>query len=227
MKLIVVGCGRVGAELAHRLSQRNHQVVVIDQSEAAFQNLPADFKGRVVEGQAMSKDVLRRAGISDADGLAAVTSSDSINAVVAHIAREEYNVRSVVVRNFNSRWRSMHEAFGLQVVSSSSWGAQRIEELLYQQETRTVFSAGNGEVELYEFMVRPELEGRPLGDLLPEEGCVVAALSRAGRAVIPDPDFLLKEGDAVLVSATLDGSEDLRQRLQAVYQGGSPREIEP
>lgn len=227
MKLIVVGCGRVGAELADRLSQRDHQVVVIDQSEAAFQNLPADFKGRVVEGQAMSKDVLRRAGISDADGLAAVTSSDTINAVVAHIAREEYGVRSVVVRNFNSRWRSMHEAFALQVVSSSSWGAQRIEELLYQQETRTVFSAGNGEVELYEFLAHPELEGRPLSDLLPEEGCVVAALSRAGRAVIPTSDFLLKEGDAVLVSATLDGSQGLRQRLRAIYQGEPLREVEP
>lgn len=227
MKLIVVGCGRVGAELAERLSQRGNQVVVIDQSEEAFRNLPADFKGRMVEGQALSKDVLRRAGIGQADGLAAVTSSDSINAVVAHIAREEFEVPSVVVRNFNSRWRSMHEAFGLQVVSSSSWGAQRIEELLYQQETRTVFSAGNGEVELYEFLARPELEGRPLSDLIPESGCVVAALSRAGRAVIPEPNQLLKEGDAVVVSATLDGSEALRQRLQAFYQGGPEKEKQP
>jgi trk system potassium uptake protein TrkA len=227
MNLIVVGCGRVGAELAERLSQRGNQVVVIDQSEDAFHNLPADFKGRMVEGQALSKDVLRRAGISQADGLAAVTSSDSINAVVAHIAREEYNVPSVVVRNFNSRWRSMHEAFGLQVVSSSSWGAQRIEELLYQQETRTVFSAGNGEVELYEFLARPELEGRPLSDLIPASGCVVAALSRAGRAVIPEPGLLLKEGDAIVVSATLDGSEALRQRLKVFYQGGSEKERQP
>jgi len=227
MKLIVVGCGRVGAELAERLSQRGNQVVVIDQSEDAFRNLPADFKGRMVEGQALSKDVLRRAGISQADGLAAVTSSDSINAVVAHIAREEFDVPSVVVRNFNSRWRSMHEAFGLQVVSSSSWGAQRIEELLYHQETRTVFSAGNGEVELYEFLARAELEGRSLSDLIPESGCVVAALSRAGRAVIPEPNQLLKEGDAIVVSATLDGSEALRQRLQAFYQGEPEKEKQP
>ena len=217
MKFIVVGCGRVGAELAHRVSQRGHQVVVIDQSEVSFQNLPADFKGRVVEGPATSKDVLRRAGISEADGLAAVTSSDTINAVVAHIAREEYDVSSVVVRNFNSRWRSMHEAFGLQLVSSTSWGAQRIEELLYQQETRTVFSAGNGEVELYEFLVTAEQEGRPLVDLIPENGVVVAALSRAGRAVIPASDMLLLEGDAVLVSATLDGSEALRQKIRSVH----------
>jgi trk system potassium uptake protein TrkA len=225
MKLIVIGCGRVGAELAERLSQRGNQVVVIDQSEDAFHNLSPDFKGRMVEGQALSRDVLRRAGISQADGLAAVTSSDSINAVVAHIAREEFNVPSVVVRNFNSRWRSMHEAFGLQVVSSSSWGAQRIEELLYQQETRTVFSAGNGEVELYEFQVPAKLEGRLLSELIPESGCVVAALSRAGRAVIPDLSLPLKEGDAIVVSATLDGSEALRQRLRVFYPNGPEKEM--
>jgi len=221
MKMIVVGCGRVGAELADRLSQRGNQVVVIDQSEDSFHNLPADFKGRVVEGQALSQDVLRRAGISQVDGLAAVTSSDSINAVVAHIAREEYNVPSVVVRNFNTRWRSMHEAFGLQVVSSTSWGAQRIEELLYQSETRTVFSAGNGEVELYEFLAGPELQGRSLGSLLPQSGCVAAALSRAGRAVIPTPDLLIDEGDAILVSATVDGIQALRQRIEE-YRASGP-----
>ena len=224
MKMIVVGCGRVGAELADRLSQRGNQVVVIDQSEDAFHNLPADFKGRVVEGQALSQDVLRRAGITHADGLAAVTSSDSINAVVAHIAHEEYNVPSVVVRNFNTRWRTMHEAFGLQVVSSTSWGAQRIEELLYQTEIRTVFSAGNGEVELYEFLAGPELEGRSLGSLLPQSGCVLAALSHAGRAVIPDPDLLISEGDAILVSATVDGIQALQQRIRDFGKSGSGKD---
>jgi trk system potassium uptake protein TrkA len=227
MKMIVVGCGRVGAELADRLSQRGQQVVVIDQSEEAFHNLSGDFKGRVVEGQALSQDVLRRAGITHADGLAAVTSSDTINAVVAHIAREEYNVPSVVVRNFNTRWRAMHEAFGLQVVSSTSWGAQRIEELLYPSDIRTVFSAGNGEVELYEFLAGPELQGRSLGSLLPKDGCLAAALSRAGQAFIPEPDLLINVGDAILVSATVDGIQALQRQIQEYHQSQSGKDGQP
>lgn len=215
MKFIVVGCGRVGAELAHRLFLNRHQVVVIEKDEAAFQNLPVDFKGRLIEGQVLSYDILRRAGAADADGLAAVTNSDALNAVIAHIAREKYEIPNIVVRNYDSRWRHTLEAFNLQLVSSSSWGAQRVEELLYQQETRTIYSSGNGEVELYEFTVRDEWEGRRLSDLLPEENCVIASLTRSGRAIIPRRETVLQSGDVVVVSATLEGSQEIHRRFSA------------
>ena len=223
MKLVVVGCGRVGADLAYRLYLNGHQIVVVDKSESAFQNLPEDFKGRLVEGQVLSRDVQRRAGLQDADGLAAVTSSDTANAVVAHIAREEYHVPNVVVRNFNSRWRSTLEVFGLQLVSASSWGAQRIEELLYQQETRTVYSTGNGEVELYEFTVREDWNGRPLSELIPETDCVIASLARAGKAVIPNRSMLLNTGDVIVISATLEGSQEVHRRLSLRNNGGKEK----
>jgi trk system potassium uptake protein TrkA len=212
--VIVVGCGRVGGDLAYRLFKKGHKVVVVDLSPESFQNLPEDFRGRFVEGHAMNLDVLRRAGIEKTDALAAVTSSDSINAVIAQLASAEFNVPTVVVRNYDSRWRSMHELFGLQLVSASSWGAQRIEELLYQQETHTVFSAGNGEVELYEFSIEGEWHGRTFAELLPEKDCIPVALTRAGRAVLPGMDTRLEEGDVVLVSATMEGSEKLHQSLR-------------
>ena len=212
-KVIVIGCGRVGAELAHRLAQRDNKVTVVDLKAEAFHNLPVDFRGRIVEGEALNKEVLERAGITEADGLAVVTSNDPLNAAVAHVARESYNVPTVVVRNFDSRWRSMHEIFGHQVVSSSSWGAQRVEEMLYQQETRTILSAGNGELEIYEFTIRENWQGQTIQELLPERDCVIVALSRAGRALIPEQNYVMQEGDVVTVSATLDGSEQLRSRL--------------
>jgi trk system potassium uptake protein TrkA len=213
MEFIVVGCGRVGGELANRLFQNGHTVIVIDQGSEAFLNLPINFKGRTVEGDSLNQHVLEQAGIDQVDGLAAVTSSDAVNAVVAHLARTVYNVPIVVVRNFDSHLRSVQEIFGLQVVSSSSWGAQRVEELLYQQETRTVFSAGNGEVEVYEFTIHSEWDGRQLKDLLPDRDCVAVALTRAGRAVLPSAQEIIKPGDVILVSATLEGSQVLRERL--------------
>jgi trk system potassium uptake protein TrkA len=213
MKVIVVGCGRVGVELTHRLFKRGHQVTVVDHEAAAFRNLPADFRGRTIQGHVLNHDVLRRAGIKKADGLAAVTNSDSLNAVVARVAQTVYGLSNVVVRNYDPRWRPLHEAIGLQVVSSTSWGAQRIEELLYQAEVRTVFSAGNGEVEIYEYTVPPAWEDRTLQDLLPESQCLAVALTRAGRAVLPAAEDRLKAGDVVLLSATLEGIEAFRRRL--------------
>lgn len=137
--------------------------------------------------QSPSQDVLCRAGIAQADGLAAVTPSDSTNAVVAHVARTTYHLDNVVVRNYDPRWRALYEAFGLQVVSSASWGAQRIEEMLSHSPGPAVFSAGNGEVQVYEVRLLAVWQGRTVRDLLltggePAAGCLAVALTRAGRA---------------------------------------------
>ena len=213
MNVIVVGCGRVGAELAYRLYKKGNQVTIIDQVEAAFGSLPPDFRGRTVEGHVLNQDVLRRAGIAKADALAAVTNLDSTNAVVAHIAHTVYHVPSIVVRNYDPHWRPLHEAFGQQVVSSASWGAQRMEEMLYHEEVYTVFSAGNGEVEIYEFPIPEAWHGRRLGELLPENQCVAVALTHAGQAMLPNADSRLEACDLLHVSATQEGAEALRKRL--------------
>lgn len=212
MNVIVVGCGRVGAELAYRLFKKGHRVTVIDQVAAAFENLPPDFRGHTVQGEVLNQDVLCRAGIEQADGLAAVTNSDSLNAVVARVANVVYHLTNVVVRNYDPRWRPLLEAIGLQVVSSSSWGARRIEELLYQSEIRSVFSAGNGEVNLYEFEVPQAWHGRPLQDLLPAGQGLVVAVTRAGRAILPSAVAHLQAGDVVYLSATPEGVESLLAR---------------
>lgn len=219
MQIVVIGCGRVGADLAFRLFQRGHQVTVIDNHAKAFFNLDPEYHGRTVEGEALNRDVLQRAGLSQAEGLAAVTNSDTLNCVVGHLARTVYEVPYVVARNYDPRWRTLHETFGLQVVSSSSWGAQRIEELLYHVEMRAVFSAGNGEVEVYEFAVPRQWEGRKLAELIQQIDCAPVALTRAGRARLPEQDATLQREDIVHLSATLDGIESIRRRLGEDQKG--------
>ena len=219
MNVIVVGCGRVGSALAYQLYKKGHQVTVVDQAASAFDNLPPDFHGRMEEGDVLSQDVLHRAGIEQADALAAVTNSDSVNAVIAHVARTVYHVSNVVVRNYDSRQRSLHEAFGLQMVSPASWGAQRIEELLSDASLRAVFSAGNAEVEIYELVVPEAWHGRSLQELLPEDQCVAVALTRAGRATLPSCTSYLEAGDVIYLSATLEGMEALHRRMD-LRQGG-------
>jgi trk system potassium uptake protein TrkA len=139
MNVIVMGCGRMGAELAYRLYQQGNEVVVVDHSTASFDNLHPDFRGRVVEGDGLAQDVLKRAGAEEADGLAAVTNSDVVNAVVGHVAKTVYHIPKVIVRNYDARWQSLHEAFGSPVISSTMWAAQRIEELLHYGDVRIVF----------------------------------------------------------------------------------------
>ncbi len=214
MNFIIVGCGRVGSELAYRLFRGGHQVVVVDIDREAFHRLHPDFRGRALEGEGLAEGVLERAGIREAHGLAAVTNSDTLNAVVAYTARVFYNVPVVVVRNYDPRLRPVVEAFGLQTVSSTSWGAQRVEELLTNPSQRMVYSAGNGEVEVYEVLIPAGWEGHTLRDLLePLRDCYPVALTRAGRSSLPDGSTTLKSGDLLNISTTFEGMARLTARL--------------
>jgi len=214
MNFIVVGCGRVGAELSHHLFKRGHQVVAVDSNKEAFNRLHPDFRGRTLEGEGLAESVLEHAGIREADGLAAVTNSDTLNAVVAHTAREFYNVPVVVARNYDPNLRAVLEAFSLQIVGSTFWGAQRIEELLMNPLQKMVYSAGNGEVEVYEIQIPEEWNGRTLGELLdPLKQRYPVALSRAGHSSLPEADTKLQTGDLLNISSTFEGIGMLTARL--------------
>ncbi len=213
MKLIVVGCGRVGAQLADRLFHQGHHVTIIDVVGSAFDNLDPSFRGRTLEGDVLAQDMLRRAGIESADGLAAVTSSDSLNAVITHVARTTFHVPSVVARNYEPRFAALYETFGIQAVGPTTWGAQRIEELLSDADLRTVFSAGNGEVEFYEVLIPETWSGRRLAEVSCQSGCLPIALTRTGKALLPAADIVLQVGDILHLSATFEGIEALRKQL--------------
>jgi trk system potassium uptake protein TrkA len=214
MNFIVVGCGRVGAELCQHLYKSGHQIVVVDSDRQAFNRLHPDFRGRTLEGEGLAESVLERAGIREANGLAAVTNSDSLNAVVAYAAKEFYNVPIVVARNYDPNLRSVIEAFGLQTVGSTLWGAQRVEEMLMNPSEKVVYSAGNGEVEIYEVRIPEEWDDHTLGELTnPLKECHPVALTRAGRASLPDMGTKLQEGDLLNVSSTFEGIRALMGRL--------------
>lgn len=214
MNFIVVGCGRVGAELCYHLFKNGHQVVVVDINKESFNRLHPDFRGRTLEGEGLAEGVLERAGIHEADGLAAVTNSDTLNAVVAHAARTIYDVPNVVARNYDPNLRSIIEAFGLQTVGSTYWGAQRVEELLINPTQRAVYSAGNGEVEVYEVQIPEEWNDRTISELLdPLKSCYPVAISRAGRSSLPEGNMKLQTGDLLNVSSTFEGSGALMARL--------------
>lgn len=213
MKVIVVGCGRFGTELAYRLFKRGHDLAVIDKSYDAFNSLPPDFQGRLCEGDALSQDLLHRAGIENADALVAATGSDSVNLAVGHIARTIYMVPNVVARNYEPKSRPLYETFNLQVVSAASWGAKRVEEMLYQAGVRPVFSAGNGEVEIYEITISEEWKDRKISDMTDGTICNLIALTRGGRAFVPEKDTTLALGDVVHLAGTTEAIEIVRNKM--------------
>jgi trk system potassium uptake protein TrkA len=212
MNIIVVGCGRVGVELALALDQ-NHRVSVIDRNPLAFDRLGLHFSGRTIQGDGMDRTALGRAEIENAQALAAVTSSDNVNAIVSRIAREIYQVSRVVARIYNPRRATIYEKLNLQTVSSSLWGAHRIEQLLIHPGMQSVSSAGNGEVQVYEITVPAEWNGRKISDLVPLDFAIPVSLARHGKGILPRAETTLERQDILQVSSTPDGVKILRQRV--------------
>ena len=218
MNIIIVGCGRVGVELALSLHQ-NHLVTVLDRNAASFDRLGLHFSGRTVQGHGMDRTALERAGIETAGALAAVTSSDNLNTIVARIAQDIYHVNRVVARIYNPRRASIYEKLNLQTVSSSTWGAHRIEQLLVHPGMQSISSAGNGEVQVYEFTVPSEWNGHKVSDLVPMEYAIPVALARNGKGMLPRSESLLSSQDVLQVSSTPEGVKILRERVHVNGNG--------
>lgn len=213
MKVIVVGCGRIGSALADQLYKKGHQVTVIDQDVSAFDSLPVDFHGRTIKGDVLARNVLHLAEVEEADALAAVTSSDSLNALVAYIAKTEYQVSRVVAWNYDLRQRPLQETFGIPITSSAGSGVERIEELLSYTPLRPVFVSDNPNFVIYQLEVPENWDQRPLQELLPEGRVKVLALTRAGQPMPVLSTQSLLAGDTIYLNADPEEFESLQRRL--------------
>jgi trk/ktr system potassium uptake protein len=123
VKVVILGCGRVGATLASRLEQAGHDVVVIDASNESFQRLDPKFKGERIQGNGVDEEVLKRAGIESADAFAAVTNGDNRNIMASQIAKEIFNVKRVICRIYDPLRQKTYEELGLETICPTIIGA--------------------------------------------------------------------------------------------------------
>lgn len=130
MNVVIMGCGRVGAQLATLFDAEGHRVTIIDLESDAFRRLPANFRGIALVGNGIDIDSLRRAGIEAADAFAAVTQGDNRNVMAAQIARHVFQVPRVVCRIYDPIREEMYHSLGLDTISPTTVGAQLLKEAL-------------------------------------------------------------------------------------------------
>lgn len=116
MRIVIVGCGRVGARIASILDHNGHEVAVVDSDQHAFRKLSPSFGGETVIGTGIDEDVLRNAGIEDAHAFVAVTNEDNRNIMAAQVARLIFEVPEVVVRIYDPIREDTYRRLGLTTV---------------------------------------------------------------------------------------------------------------
>ncbi len=214
MRFVIVGCGRVGSQLANRLSVQGHEVAIVDRDPVAFRRLSPTFKGRKIEGVGFDRDAMIAAGIERADGFASVTSGDNTNAVSARIARQVFRVPKVVARIYDPRRAEIYRRLGLLTISPTEWGATRIAEVLCHTGMNVLLTVGNGEVNLIEIEVTPHLAGHKVNELVMPGESNVVSLVRGGRATVPTLGTALQVGDTVQLSVQATAMGRLAEMLR-------------
>ncbi len=207
MKIIIMGCGRVGEAVCRLLADEGHDVVVIDYDAAALARLGPHFKGRQVLGIGFDRNVLIEAGIEQADAFAAASASDNANIVAARIARNIFHVPRVVARLYDPRRAEIYRRLGLVTISSIAWGAERIRELLTHTELDPVQTFGSGEVLLLSIEAPPPWVGRRVKDItVPNEVSVIVVV-RDGQAMIPALGTEFQAGDLIYLTVLASAME--------------------
>ena len=199
MKVIIVGCGRVGARTAAALAREGHDVVVIDKDPQAFRLLPHGFKGRTLEGYAFERPVLEEAGIAEADALVAATAGDNTNAVTARVAKEVYRVPDVISRIYDPQRAEIYRRYGVQTFAPTAWSATHIIELITSADLEREQSFGNGEVQMMAAWVPDHLIGKQINELSSPGEIDVALIVRMGRGMLPVSGTSFEKDDQVHV----------------------------
>lgn len=212
MKVIIMGCGRVGEQVSLLLDADGHDVSVIDYNAEALARLGPRFKGKTVMGIGFDRNVLMEAGIEQADAFVATSSSDNANVVAARLARNIFQVPRVVARLYDPQRAEVYHRLGLVTISSTTWGAQRIQELLTHADLDPVLTFGRGEVVLIAIEAPSHLVGRTVNNVTVSGEASVVSITRKDQAIIPTLGTEFRSGDLIhlaVLATAMERIEDL------------------
>jgi len=213
MKVIVVGCGRLGSSLANELARRGNIVTVVDTDPAAFQRLAPGTTRRTVEGVGFDRDVLENAGIAAVDAVVATTGSDDANALIGRIGRSRYRVPQVIARLHDPRQAHLYRSLGVHPVSTIAWGTERICELLSFQPLEAVLTMGDSDVELLRVAAHTLLVGTPVSALTVAGEIQVVSIERGAQAFIPISGTTVHDQDILCFAVMSASKPRLRSML--------------
>ena len=219
MHVVVVGCGRVGSELAVALESEGHTVAVIDKNRNAFRRLPERFTGRAVLGFGFDRDHLEQAGIREAGALAAATGGDNSNILTARIAKETFEVPNVVARIQDPRRAVIYQRLGIPTVAQVSWTTDQIMRRLFPETVVTEWTDPTGSVSLVERTVPPSWAGRRLADSLESDRFHVVSLTRGSEVRLLTSDLVAQEGDVLHLAVRKEALDELEAKLGSASHG--------
>lgn len=218
MHVVIMGCGRVGAELTVQLSQNGHSVAVVDKRAEAFDRLPPGFDAKKVVGIGFDREVLEEAGIQEADAFIAVSNGDNSNIVSARIAREHYKVPRVIARIYDPKRAEIYERLNIPTVATVRWAAKQVQFLLHHGKEEMRDTIAGGSLMIVQIPVPEHLAGRKVDEITSEGKIEVIGVDRGGSGFIPVPGSTFQEGDIAHAIVHKDSLTELETLLEPMAE---------
>jgi len=213
MYVIIVGCGRVGSELAHILSHEGHNVVVIDKSAESFKRLGGTFNGVTLVGNGFDSELLKSAGIAQADAFCAVTNGDNTNLIAAQVAKTIFKVPKVLTRVYDPKRAEIYKAIGLDVISGTVLFASMLRDKIIESRFSS-YLIETGELGVLEIRINGQLKGKKVSELnISNELLIITVIKKKKGTIIPQPDTVVEEGDTVMAVVRTSSLDKIRKEF--------------
>ncbi|MCM8791852.1 MAG: TrkA family potassium uptake protein [Candidatus Omnitrophica bacterium] len=213
MYIIIVGCGRVGAELAKLLSQEGHNVVVIDKNPQAFLRLGSKFGGQTLVGNGFDLELLREAGIEHAEAFCALTNGDNTNLVSAQVAKKIFNVPKVIARVYDPSRAHIYHLLGLDIISGTLLFASMIRDKIIESRFSS-YLIESKEVGVLEIEVNDTLKGKKVSEVNITGEFMIVAIKKMEGVILPQQDTLLEKGNIILGLVKTESLKKIKEKLQ-------------
>jgi len=195
MHVIILGCGRVGSQLAAVLSNEGHNVVVIDRDSVSFGRLGKQFNGLTILGNGLDGRVLKEAGIEKADAFCSVTNGDNTNIIASQLAQKVFKVKKVIARVYDPHRAEIYRLLGLTVISGTVLFAAMIRDKLIEQRLSS-YLLETGEMGMLEVQANEKISGKTIGELnVPSEFTIATLVKKNKRPIIPDSTMKIEKDD--------------------------------
>jgi trk system potassium uptake protein len=213
MLVVIVGCGRVGAELAKLLSNEGHDVVVVDKFQKSFDRLGSSFNGVTMVGNGFDIELLKQVGIEKADAFCAVTNGDNSNLIAAQVAKKLFGVARVFARVYDPRRAHIYKTLGLDIISGTMLFASMLRDKIVESRFSSYLIEAK-DLGVLEIEAKPPFVGKSIAEFNMPQELLVVAIRRMDGVIIPEPGTVIGEKDVLMAVVKVASLGKIKHLLQ-------------
>ncbi len=213
MNIMIVGCGRVGSQLALLLSQEGHNVTIIDKDPDSFKRLGGTFNGIAATGNGFDEKLLKELKIDKQDAFVSVTSGDNTNLMACQIAKKIFKVPRVIARVYDPRRADIYKKLGLDIISGTVLVAAMIRDKLIENRF-TSYLIETGELGVIEIIANSQLAKKKVGELTIPDEFLVVVVERKKKVIIPQSDTRIEVNDKVMGVVRIASLKKVKERFK-------------